>query len=603
MAWCLWVLVTLLPLILAPQLLFFYDVTPKILVLLAGAGIALLMGAYEPRAQSPALRIFGILLGMQGAWLVVSTLLSKDPALSFGGGGWRRFGLVSQGAVLFVAWLAAQHTAGCPDRVRHLLRAIAGAGILAALYGVAQYFGWDPLLEARAYHIGDPPLTIVRPPGPLAYVSYFATYLLSVIFAGVALALLETSAGWKIVGVAAGIVGTAALVFTGTRAAMLALFAGWAFLGFWLRPRVRVRAVAVGLAALLLFAGFCISPAGRLLRNRALWVSGDPGGGSRLLLWRDSIRMVRERWLNGFGPETFSIWFPQYQSAQLARAHPTLYQESPHNIFLDMLVDQGLPSAAILVAVTALAFYAAGKARDAILAGTLAAALATLVVSQQFTAFTVPTALFFYLTIGLLVGQAFDPVRLPQRRPHGLKVAVASVLAVALVGFALALVYADASLARVARLIHAGETGRAASVYQQQVERWGPPGMRTELWYSRAMAGAAGHAANASDGIAAFRQSLEAAFRAAQSAEDRENAWLNLAVLYGRQNDAPHAMESLRSAIACAPNWYKPHWLLAQVFWVEKRKQEACTEAALAADRNGRQDPAVARTAAEFCNR
>jgi O-antigen ligase len=600
MACCLWALVTLLPLILAPQLLFFYDVTPKILVLLAGAAIALLLGLCEPRAQSPALRVFGILLGMQGAWLVVSTLLSQDPALSFGGGGWRRFGLVSQVAVLLVAWIAAQHTAGRHDRVRYLLRAIAGAGILAALYGIAQYFSWDPLLDARAYHIGDAPLTIVRPPGPLAYVSYFATYLLSVIFAGVALALLEKSSAWKIVGSAAGIVGTVALVFTGTRAAMLALFAGWVFLGYCLRPRVKVRAVALGLAALVLFAGLYISPAGRLLRNRALWVSGDPNGGSRLLLWRDSIRMARARWLKGFGPETFSIWFPQYQSAELARAHPTLYQESPHNIFLDMLVDQGLPSAAILVAVTALAFYAAWKASHAILARTLAAALAALVLSQQFTAFTVPTALFFYLTIGLLVGQAFDPVRLPQRRPHFLKVAGASVFAVALVGFAFALVYADASLARVARLIHAGEAGQAASVYQQQVERWGPPGMRTELWYSRAMVGAAGHA---SDGVAAFRQGLEAAFRAAQSAEDRENAWLNLAVLYGRQNDAAHAMESLRSAIACAPNWYKPHWLLAQVFWVEGRKQEACAEAALAADRNGRQDPAVARTAAEFCNR
>ncbi len=595
-------MVTLLPLILAPQLLFFYDVTPKILVLLAGAAIALLLGLHEPRAQSPALRIFGILLAAQGVWLAVATFLSKDPALSAGGGGWRRFGMVSQAAVLLVAWIAAQHTAGRPDRVRHLLRAIATAGTVAALYGVTQYFGWDPLLDARPYHIGDPPLTIVRPPSTLGYVSYFATYLLPVIFAGVALALIEESSAWKIVGVAAGLAGTAALILTGTRAALLALFAGAIFLGLWLRPRISVRAVVAGLGAFVLLTGFYFSPAGRLLRNRAVWISGDPAGGSRLLLWRDSMRMARARWLVGFGPETFSIWFPQYQSADLAREHPTLYQESPHNIFLDMLVDQGLPSALILVAVTVLGLYAAWKARDTIPAGTLAAALAALVVSQQFTAFTVPTALFFYLTIALLVALAFDPVHLPPSR-HGVpKVAGAVVLAVAWVGYASVLVYADASLARVDRLIQAGKIAEASSVYQQ-VERWAPPGMRTELWYSRAIVASAAHAGNRSDQIVAVRQGLEAAFRAAQSAEERENAWLNLAVLYGRQDDATHAVESLRSAIACAPNWYKPHWLLAQVLWVEGNRGEACTEAALAADRNARHDPAVARTAAEFCNR
>ncbi len=592
MAYCLWAIVTLLPLILTPQLLFFYDVTPKIFVLLIGAAIALFLTLREPRAQSLALRIFGILLAAQAVWLVVATAFSKDVALSFGGGGWRRFGLVSQVAVLVVAWIAAQYTAGRPDRVQYLLRAIAVAGILAALYGIAQYFGWDPLLDPRAYHIGDPPLTIVRPPSTLGYVSYFATYLLTVIFAGVVLALLEKSPAWKIVGAAAGLLGTLALILTGTRAAMLGLFAGVVVLAFCLRPRIRARtAVAAGLAALALFAGFYFSPAGRLLRNRALWFLGDPAGGSRLLLWRDAIRMASSRWLVGFGPETFSIWFPHYQSAELARQYPTFYQESPHNIFLDMLVDQGSPSALILVAMTVLGFYAAWKARDAILAGTLAAALAALVVSQQFTAFTVPTALFFYLTIALLVTQAFDPVRLPPSPFRVPKVAGAALLALVLVGFALMLVYADASLARVARLIQAGETGEAATVYQQ-VERWGPPGMRTELWYSRAMVG-----------TAAFRPGLEAAFRAAQTAEDRENAWLNLAVLYGRQNDAAHAAESLRSAIAAAPNWYKPHWLLAQVLWVEGREEEACTEAALAADRNGRQNPEVARTAAEFCNR
>ncbi len=308
--------------------------------------------------------------------------------------------------------------------------------------------------------------------------------------------------------------------------------------------------------------------------------------------------MAASHWLFGFGPETFSTWFPRYQSAELARAYSAFYQESPHNIFLDMLVDQGVPGAMALAALTAFGFYAAWKARGAPLAGTLAAALAALVVSQQFTVFTVPTALFFYLTIALLTAQASDAAR-PAVGDRHIAVAAGALLLVAVfLGFASMLLYADASLVRVARLIQAGETARAAALYQQ-VERASPAGMRTDLWFSRAIVGAAGY--DASNRAEALRQGLEAAQRAAETAEDRENAWLTLAVLYGRQNDAKHAAESLRSAIAFAPNWYKPHWLLAQVLWVEGNKQEACTEAALAADRDGHRDPAVARTADEFC--
>ena len=58
-------------------------------------------------------------------------------------------------------------------------------------YGIAQYFGWDPLLPAVAYHIGEGIWTIVRPPGTMGYVSYFATWLAMAAFLGVALAERE----------------------------------------------------------------------------------------------------------------------------------------------------------------------------------------------------------------------------------------------------------------------------------------------------------------------------------------------------------------------------------------------------------------------------
>jgi Tfp pilus assembly protein PilF len=100
--------------------------------------------------------------------------------------------------------------------------------------------------------------------------------------------------------------------------------------------------------------------------------------------------------------------------------------------------------------------------------------------------------------------------------------------------------------------------------------------------------------------VAAGREAMAAAIRSTRNAEEPQNAWLNLAFFYGRQNDFPHTESALRAAIRAAPNWYKPHWLLAQVLRAGGRLPEASGEAALAADLDGGKDAEVARTLAEI---
>ena len=592
-------ILALLPLTLAPGLFFYYDITPKIVVLLTGTAIALILARGEVRARSLELRIFGTLLVAQGASLAVSTAFSSDAALSLGGSTWRRFGLVTQAAMLLFAWFAAQYAAGDAARVRLLMRVIAVAGIPAAVYGIFQYLGWDPFIDRSLYHVGQAPLTIVRPPGTLGYVSYYATYLLSVIFAGAALILMEESRWWKLAGAAAGGLGTLAVTLTGTRAAILGLVAGLLFLPLWLKLRVRAGVLAAGAAVVLGMAGFCVSPAGQMLRSRMRWFSEDPWGGGRLFLWRDSVRMCGSRWPLGFGPETFSVHFPRYVSPELARLYPGFYQESPHNIFIDALAGQGVAGFAILIGLTALGFYSIWKARHRTEAGALGASLLALLISQEFTSFTLPTAVFFYVTVALAVALASEAERWPAGKTGTIQTACFTILAVLFISFAVALAGTDAGLARVDRLIRAGKPGEAAAVYAK-VRRWQPPGVRTDLWYSQAMAGASHRAQNVAESIEAAQQALAAAVRASRSSDEPENAWLNLAVFYGRQNDLVHTEQSLRAAISCAPNWFKPHWLLAEVLRAAGRLKEASTEATLAADLDGGKDPEVARTAKEI---
>jgi tetratricopeptide (TPR) repeat protein len=301
----------------------------------------------------------------------------------------------------------------------------------------------------------------------------------------------------------------------------------------------------------------------------------------------------------GFGPETFSIHFPRYQSQDLARAYPGFFQESPHNIFIDALAGQGVPGVAILIGLTAVGFYSIWKERHRMEAAALGAAFVALLISQEFTSFTMPTAVYLYVTVALAAGLASGPISFPPGRGRTIKTVCCVLLSVIFIAYGVALAGTDAGLARVDRLMRAGKPGEAAAFYAK-IRRWQPPGVRTDLWYSRAMAGASQRAQSGAEAIAAAQQALAAAIRASRNSDEPENAWLNLAVFYGRLNDPVHTEQSLRAAISCAPNWFKPHWLLAQALRVAGRLQEARTEAMLAAELDGGKDPEVARTAAEI---
>src|SRR5437899_6652118 len=141
MALLLAAVIGLIALVVTPGWLFYFDVTPKVAVMMAGTAAALFATGRTPRWFSSLLLLSILSLG-------VSSALSANPALSLFGTNWRRFGAVTQAAVLLLAWATAQHTAGRPDRVRTILRGTAIAAALSALYGIGQYFHWDPLLPA-----------------------------------------------------------------------------------------------------------------------------------------------------------------------------------------------------------------------------------------------------------------------------------------------------------------------------------------------------------------------------------------------------------------------------------------------------------------------
>jgi len=609
MALLLAVVLSLIPLAIAPGWFFYFDVTPKAVLLLWGTAAAALWWAATGGGSgfcraSRAARWFWLATVGMAVSLVVSTLASVNPALSLGGSTWRYWGLPTQLAALGFAYLVCACCAGRPDRLRVVLRGIAASGLIVALYGMAQYFGWDPLLDAGGYHVGQGIWAIVRPPSTLGHADYSANWLLFVVFAGAALAVSEQQTPWRWLAWGAAAAGSVAIVLSGTRAAMLGMLAGAALLLVWLIVwhglRITRAVAAVALAMVAAAAVFYVSPAGEKLRARVHWALREPPGGARLLLWRDSLRMARARWLAGYGPETFIASFALHQSADLGRAYPDFYHESPHNIFLDTLVAQGVAGPVLLLALGASGFAAAimsersGRRNPA--AGALAAGLAAMTISEQFVSFTLPTALAYYVAVAMLVTlsvrTALPPWPAGRRWP---RVAAALCCAAVLTVFGVRLTMTETALAAVRRDLDSGLVGDAASRYAQYQD-WRWPSPSADLWYSRRLAQIAGSNAERLIRIQALQQAGLAAQRATQTTEAAFSAYYNVAAFYARQNDFVHTEESLRAAISCAPNWFKAHWMLAQVLQAASRFKEAEAEAALAVALDGGKHPEVTDT-------
>jgi O-antigen ligase len=598
----------LAPLLILPAYFFYFDVTPKVAVVLIGASIGLLMflrdsALAEARRlwADPVGRWFCVLGAAQLVSLLLSTVVSRNPWLSWNGGNWRRLGFVSQSAVIVVGFLIA--TSCSESRLRVWLRAATAAGTAVALYGILQYFGADPFLPSASYHIGEGVMTIVRPPSTLGHADYLAGYLLYVVFLGAALLATESGPLWKALGIAGTVAGSTAIVLSGTRGALLALVAGAVSLGVWKRPRFRGRhaIVAAGLCALGL--AFYFSPAGLKLRARSHWALEDQLGGARLWLWRDSLRMASQRPLIGFGPETFGLEFPRYQSVELSRAYPDFYHESPHNIFVDALVSEGILGLAILTGFAALAWFAS---RRAVMQGQrtapyLASALVAGLTAGLFVCFTLPGALYFYATVAILAGLAVPVAPKTVLGTHsrpGLAlrtpVLAVTVMAVTMfLYFIVRLTASDLTLERAKRDLDTGHIEESVAAYIRS-QRLHPTGSSDDLYYSRVLLAASQNASNPGRARMEFQQAFIIARRAAQTSEEQQNAWYNLAWFYAAQNDAGGMATCLRRSVDASPNWFKPHWTLAQTLLFVGRRTEAMVEARRAAELDGGKDPEIA---------
>ncbi len=404
----------LVPLLITPGLLFHFDTTPKVIVLAFAAAIALVRFRKGP-GEIAALwsrkwgRWMTIAAFAQLAWMAIATAASPRPWFSLFGSGWRRFGLVEAASLLVVSIAVTAGLSTRRENIRLLLRICVCTGFVAAVYGICQYFGVDPLQPVAAYqaHAGDS--IIVRPPGTMGHADYFAWWLAIDFFCCVGSASIEKEF-WNHAATFTAVTIAAAILLSGTRGALFAIAAGAVAMAFFNPSPIRIRRkhLFAASAALVLLAVFVFSNAGTLLRARAVWSGDEPIGGARPLLWRDSLQMAAAKPIFGFGPEKFLTEFAPYQSEDLSRLLPDFHHESPHNLPMDALTSMGVPGLLLLAGwvFIGVATVRDGRRSGSKLAVPLSAALIASAAASLFNAASLAPMLLTLLVAGMLIADS-----------------------------------------------------------------------------------------------------------------------------------------------------------------------------------------------------
>jgi hypothetical protein len=243
----------------------------------------------------------------------------------------------------------------------------------------------------------------------------------------------------------------------------------------------------------------------------------------------------------------------------------------------------------VLVALAGLVLWPVkGARRDTASPDTaLRAAFAGMIAGSFFASWTLVTGLFLWVLAGMTAGLRPDArsgaATLAAVRRIPVVAAGATFLFVAGSLAAQDYFWANLQDAVADKDLRAAENAYASATAVAA----GMPGY--ELWASREFATLARALGKSPDAVLAWGRAADASSLAEQRGEVRFSAAYQSSVLAIASADLTRGEAKARDAIALAPNWYKPHLLLAQIFQAEGKTAEASQEAGQSAAMGWRQ--------------
>ena len=408
------VLVLVVPLLLIRGTFTVFTI-PKMTVVMVAAAVLLtgeVAAAVSWGVVTRPDRRVEILAGLLVAAVLVSTVASDHPVISFTGVGVRY-----SGALIYIAYAVILRSAArCASgrSVRMLVLAFAAANVGVVCYGLVQAFGRDPLQWATSLSFGvDTISTLGNPNFASAFTAISLPFLV-----GLALSREGYLPGRML---SAAAVGPAAVAIGHFRSlqGQFAVMATVIVLLVWLSAR-RGRALlesavfvvvfigVLGVAPLVANRGFMVVVVGatatallvsalirrekkwgapvaaaeksRTLSSRWLWllpVTAVPvvglfllrgsnrigqALGERMWFWDVGVRLFLDRPLFGNGLETYGTRFAELRPTEHAMVSPTHLTNTVHSVPLGLLLGGGLVLGAVYVAINGLAAWCGVRA-------------------------------------------------------------------------------------------------------------------------------------------------------------------------------------------------------------------------------------------------
>jgi O-antigen ligase len=208
------------------------------------------------------------------------------------------------------------------------------SGTISSLYSLLQYFNLDPIAWPKTF--GN------RPSSTLGHPDFLGDLLAMVIPLSLALCYLEK--GWKkrSAWLLSILIQLGGLLVSQTRGAWIAATVSISTF-FLLEPffyreskkGVFQKKIIVSLVAIFLFFGLVVSfllvkPEFRYRAASILKIKEQ----TRIYLWHDSFKVIKEYPLFGSGPETFRLSFMPYKGIELAKMEKNVNYDNPHNNYL-----------------------------------------------------------------------------------------------------------------------------------------------------------------------------------------------------------------------------------------------------------------------------
>ncbi len=354
--------------------------------------------------------IMTVLLLLQVISLALSTVFSVKPSLSWYGSDIRSLSLPTAISLIALFWtvtLAIQRR----EQLIFLLKAFAMAGFLLSIFGMIQRFfpdlaGFEQVYGPRIYStIGNP--------------EFLANTLLYCVFLNLGLYFYVKHRVGKVFYILSFILTAAVLVATYTRGAWIGALAGTLFFIIVIaagrhkentnsgKSINRLKAAMVMLLLIaLVAAGLKTSGLSQGIMNRLQ----DPFTVRvRLLLWRDSLALVKQSPLFGSGHEAFRVAFTPLKSLELARLEPGTNYDNPHNNYLAYLANYGFFGLLVYLAIIALSmrrifvFIPLQRSReDLALATSIGASFIAVLIHNLANFDILATLVYFYLYIGVI---------------------------------------------------------------------------------------------------------------------------------------------------------------------------------------------------------